>query len=148
MPMTKHDGDWAAQVPNPRWKSPYRDFGWEMGESVLPEFQDPDVRQRIQRSQRGPGGQAVPEGPYTGVGPRNYKRSDERICEDVSARLTEHGWIDASDIDVNVDNGEVTLTGTVDSRATKRLAEDIADSVPGVRDVHNRLTFRRELPPR
>jgi osmotically-inducible protein OsmY len=31
------------------------------------------------------------------------------------------------------------LTGVVDERRAKRLAEDIAASVSGVRDVHNRL---------
>ncbi|HBY99442.1 MAG TPA: hypothetical protein DEP84_36805 [Chloroflexi bacterium] len=78
-------------------------------------------------------------GPYTGVGPQGYQRSDERIHEDVCERLTHHGQIDASNIQVNVDSGEVTLEGTVDSRQAKRAAEDMADSVMGVRNVHNRL---------
>ena len=57
------------------------------------------------------------------------------MCE----RLTDHGGIDATDIDVSVDNGEVTLKGTVDSRYAKRKAEDLAEAVKGVRDVHNQL---------
>ncbi len=73
-----------------------------------------------------------------GRGPKGYKRSDERICEDVSDRLSD-GTIDASEITVNVQNGEVTLAGTVESRHTKFLAENMADSVPGVKDVHNQL---------
>ena len=63
--------------------------------------------------------------------------------EDVSERLTEHGEIDASDIEVQVENGEVTLSGAVDSRQTKRLAEDLVDSVSGVKDVHNQLRVGR-----
>jgi hypothetical protein len=38
-----------------------------------------------------------------------------------------------------VQNGEVTLRGDVPDRRMKRLAEDIADSIPGVQDIHNRL---------
>jgi osmotically-inducible protein OsmY len=33
----------------------------------------------------------------------------------------------------------VTLSGTVETRYEKRLAEDIADAVSGVQDIHNRL---------
>lgn len=68
-----------------------------------------------------------------------YRRPDTRIADDICDRLTRHGWIDATDIEVRVENGEVTLEGTVDSRRAKRLAEDVADSVSGVQDVHNRL---------
>ncbi len=78
-------------------------------------------------------------GEHAGRGPRGYQRSDARIADDVCDRLTRHGWIDASDIEVRVEDGEVTLEGTVDSRPTKRLAEEVAESVSGVRDVHNRL---------
>jgi hypothetical protein len=81
-------------------------------------------------------------GPATGRGPRGYQRSDERIHEEVCERLTQHGLIDASDIMVRVSDNEVTLTGTIDSRRTKRMAEDVADSVSGVRDVHNQLRVR------
>ncbi len=83
-------------------------------------------------------------GRYTGYGPREYKRSDARILEDVNERLTWHSMIDASDINVAVDNGVVTLTGSVDTRGDKRLAEDIADDVPGVWDVENQLSIRNK----
>ena len=83
---------------------------------------------------------------FAGRGPRGYRRSDERIREDVSDRLTDHPAIDASDIDVEVIAAEVMLRGMVDSRAQRRLAEDIADSVSGVRDVSNQIKVRRETP--
>jgi osmotically-inducible protein OsmY len=76
---------------------------------------------------------------YSGRGPRNYQRSDDRIEEDVNEALTRHPGLDASEIEVRVQNGEVTLTGTVDSRQDKRMAEDAAESCAGVRDVHNQL---------
>lgn len=78
-------------------------------------------------------------GPHSGRGPRGYQRSDDRIREEVSDRLTQHGWLDASELDVEVNQGEVTLQGEVDDRYQKRLAEDIAEQVPGVKDIHNRL---------
>jgi hypothetical protein len=87
-------------------------------------------------------------GRFTGYGPRGYQRADERIREDVCERLTYYGELDAREIDVEVKDGEVTLTGTVEDRAAKRVAERIAESISGVNDVHNRLqlrahTFRR-----
>lgn len=83
-------------------------------------------------------------GPYTGVGPRGYQRARERIQEDVCDRLCAHGELDASDVEATVgEGGEVTLTGTVPDRWSKRLAEDVAASVRGVLDVHNRIRVRR-----
>ncbi len=78
-------------------------------------------------------------GPYEGVGPRGYQRSDERIADDVHSRLTRRGQIDARGVQVTVKDRVVTLTGTVHDRRQKRLAEDLVDSVPGVVDVNNRL---------
>ncbi|HEY8461362.1 MAG TPA: BON domain-containing protein [Blastocatellia bacterium] len=82
-------------------------------------------------------------GTYAGRGPRGYRRSDERIREDINDRLTDDWYIDASDIEVTVNNGMVTLTGRVDSRREKRRAEDIAESVSGVTDVSNQLRIGR-----
>jgi hypothetical protein len=79
------------------------------------------------------------EGPYTGYGPQGYQRSDKRICEDVCERLTYHGQLDPSEVEVEVDNGEVTLKGRVSDRRSKRIAEDVAATVSGVVDVHNQI---------
>jgi hypothetical protein len=76
---------------------------------------------------------------FTGRGPRGYRRSDARIHEDICEVLTRHPEIDASDIDVEVQNGVVTLSGTVEDRYTKRLAEDVAELTLGVHDVENRM---------
>jgi len=78
-------------------------------------------------------------GPHTGRGPKGYRRSDDRIREDVCERLTHHGHLDASAIRISVEDGEVTLEGTVESRRDKRLAEDAVEGLSGVKDVHNRL---------
>jgi hypothetical protein len=82
-------------------------------------------------------------GPYVGVGPRGYRRSDERIREDVCERFAQHGQLDPSDVEVAVRDGEVLLTGSVATRTQKRLAEDIADRVFGVVEVQNHLRVQR-----
>ena len=63
------------------------------------------------------------------------------MIEQVNERLTDDGRVDASAIEVTAENGEVTLSGTVGDRGQKRRAEDLAESVRGVDDVHNRLTI-------
>ena len=83
-------------------------------------------------------------GPHAGRGPRGYQRSDERIREEINDRLTAHGLIDATDVECRVEGGEVTLTGFVDSRAAKHAAEDVAEEIHGVRDVHNHLRVRSQ----
>ena len=77
-------------------------------------------------------------------GPKGYKRSDDRIREDVNDRLSEQDDFDPSEIEVSVANAEVTLTGSVRSRHEKFLAEEIADDVNGVTEVHNQIRVRRE----
>jgi hypothetical protein len=78
-------------------------------------------------------------GPHRGRGPLGYQRSDERIREGVCESLTEDDEIDATQIEVSVRNGEVTLAGVVEDRRAKRNAEDCAYTVSGVRDVQNLL---------
>lgn len=85
-------------------------------------------------------------GSHRGRGPRGYRRSDERIREDVSDHLTEDAWLDASDIEVSVQGGEVTLSGTVRQRSDKRRAEDAADRISGVTHVQNNLRVGGEEP--
>lgn len=82
------------------------------------------------------------DGKHRGKGPRNYKRTDDRIQEDINDRLTDDPFVDASDVDVSVKSCEVILTGTVDSRGAKRRAEDIAESVSGVMHIENRIKVR------
>jgi osmotically-inducible protein OsmY len=82
-------------------------------------------------------------GRFYGRGPKGYRRSDDRIREDVSEELYRHPDIDASEIEVQAQNGEVTLTGKVEDRHQKRLAEELAERCSGVTDVHNQLKVDR-----
>jgi osmotically-inducible protein OsmY len=82
-------------------------------------------------------------GPHRGKGPKGFTRSDEKIRDDVNDKLYHDPFVDASDIDVTVSGGDVTLTGTVDSKETKRRAEDLAEEVIGVNNVSNNLKVNK-----
>ena len=113
------------------------DRGWwdKTTDAVSSWFGDEEAAKRRRTEERGHSqGQS-----HRGRGPRNYRRSDERIKEDINDRLTDYPYLDASDIEAEVSNGEVTLTGTVESRYAKRMAEDIAEDISGVKHVENRL---------
>lgn len=86
----------------------------------------------------------VAEGQHRGKGPKGYKRSDERILEDVNDRLADDPYVDAHEIEISIQNGDVTLAGTIDDRYAKRRAEDIVESVSGVRNVENRLRVHHD----
>ena len=83
---------------------------------------------------------------FAGRGPRGYKRPDESIYEDVCERLTADPELDASDVEVAVMNGTVVLAGTVSSRQSRYLAEDISMTVLGVDQVYNQLRVRPSRP--
>jgi hypothetical protein len=86
-----------------------------------------------------------PSGGFAGRGPKGYIRSDERIREDVCEYLSADDDVDATDIEVSVQDGEVTLEGTVQTRSMKHHAENLADEVSGVKDVHNRLRVSKSM---
>jgi hypothetical protein len=71
-------------------------------------------------------------------GPKGYTRSDERIEDEVCERVARSG-VESDDLEVKVENREVTLTGTVRSREEKWWLESLVDDVFGVEEVHNRL---------
>jgi len=81
-------------------------------------------------------------GRFFGRGPKGYRRSDERIKEEISDRLMGHPDVDASDVEVQVSNGIVTLTCTIENRHEKRITEYLAEDTLGVDDVNNQLKVR------
>ena len=87
----------------------------------------------------GAGSMGMGMGKHFGRGPKGYRRSDERIREDVNEALFRDENVDATEIEVEVRESEVTLSGTVDSREAKRLAEDCVWNVSGVQNVTNTI---------
>ena len=112
------------------------DRGWldKASDEVASWFGDEEAEHRRQMDDF--------RGEFRGRGPRGYTRSDDRIEEDINDRLTDHPYIDASDIEVDVSNGEVVLSGTVDRRHAKRLAEEICENISGVKNVENRMRVK------
>lgn len=76
---------------------------------------------------------------HRGRGPKDYKRSDERISDDAHQRLTDDPWLDASNVNVSVSGGELTLSGTVENREAKHRAERCVEDISGVTHVQNNL---------
>lgn len=72
-------------------------------------------------------------------GPRNATRPDSLIADELYHRFTDDDLLDASEILLNVEDGKVLLTGEVPERWMKHRAEDIADSIRGVRDIESRI---------
>jgi BON domain len=105
-------------------------FGPEGGYGALARGAGPE--EMVVSAARAPASRA-------GLGPRGWRRPDARIEEDVNEALTRDPDLDATDIEVRVEDGEVTLSGAVRDRSAKRRAEDDAEVCSGVRDVHNRL---------
>lgn len=100
--------------------------GWEGGEPRLNQDEEGQLRgSRVGNS---------------GLGPKGYHRSDDSIQDDICERLTQDPVIDASDVEVQVQDGEVTLTGTVSGRIEKSRIEDILTEIRGVTNVLNRIT--------
>lgn len=83
---------------------------------------------------------------HRGKGPKNFKRTDDRIKELINDSLTDDWQIDASDIEVNVQNGEVILSGYVNERAQKRKAEMLVENISGVTHIENRLKVNTPPP--
>ena len=86
-------------------------------------------------------------GPFRGYGPAEWVNLDTNIEEEINERLRMFGKLDASNIHVDVNHGEATLTGSVDSRKDKKQAEKIAESVGGISDVHNELVIENNMRP-
>jgi hypothetical protein len=131
---------------------PYTDYGEAFGGYGAGGGYTPTPREGISRETRSWDARdaelsrATDPG-HRGRGPKGYTRSDERIREDVSDRLTDDALVDASYVEVSVAGGEVTLNGFVDSRTAKRRAEDCAEDVTGVSHVQNNLRVRETPKP-
>lgn len=72
------------------------------------------------------------------------RRSDDMdLSERASRELCKLGHRSLQGIDVSVHAGIISLNGHVPTYFLRHLAEDIAASIPGVRDVENRLVVCR-----
>lgn len=80
---------------------------------------------------------------FRGLGPKNYQRSDDRIMEDFCDQLTDNDFIDAREINVDVQDGNLSLSGSVSDKWMKYAAEDVAEYTHGVRRIENNINVRQ-----
>ena len=139
--MNYNSGNYGAYNQNyNRYRAEYDDQDedrswWDKSrDEVSSWFGDDDAERRREQDRMRSG--------HRGKGPKGYKRSDERIKEDISDRLGDDPYIDATEIEIVVANGEVTLIGSVNDRMDKRRAEDLAERVSGVQNVENRIRVK------
>jgi osmotically-inducible protein OsmY len=78
-------------------------------------------------------------GGHRGRGPRNYRRSDERIREMICERLTDDPYVDASEVSIEVRDGVITLSGDVPERRMKHRVEDIASEMGRDNEIRNEI---------
>jgi osmotically-inducible protein OsmY len=84
---------------------------------------------------------------WHGRAPRSYRRPDDRILDEVHQRIATSG-VDAEDVEIEVNNGIVTLSGRVPRHFDKRLIEEITEQVFGVEEVQNHLRLARGVEPK
>lgn len=121
----RHDSDWDED----------RDWWDRTTDEVSSWFGDDEAKRRREMDRMMD---------HRGKGVKGYQRSDERIKSDIEDDLYHDSYVDPSDMVVTVRDGVVTLSGSVDSKWAKRRAEDMAETVAGVKDVTNELTVRKE----
>lgn len=104
------------------------------GEEHGQQMRQEQIRQQyLQRQERN----------FSGIGPKGYRRSDQRIEEEVCNVLMRDNNINASEIEVHVENGVVQLSGTVSHRSARLDAEMAVDGVPGVEDIQNDIKVKK-----
>lgn len=111
-----------------------RNYGYR-GNLYGKDIQENDLAQRDTRSPT--------RNNFIGRGPKGYTRSDNAIYEDACEALYHSPDIDASSIEVRVDKGIITLTGHIEERGLKKLAEHLVENVSGAIDVHNEIKVRK-----
>lgn len=132
-----------------RSDEPERDYFFE--NTAAPMSNRPEEsRERRRMRWRAEGAQDYPGGDldeqlaasHRGKGPKGFRPSDERLRERMCERLTDDPFIDATDIEVSVANGEVTLSGSVETRRMKYAVEDLIADFSGVNAIYNSIRVR------
>jgi len=73
---------------------------------------------------------------------RAFVRSDAEIAAEIRTEVVARRlWLDPSSVQIEVAEGEVTLTGRLESRADAEALEALARRVPGVVAVRANLTW-------
>lgn len=69
---------------------------------------------------------------------------DEEMYNELSQLLRVHVEVDTTNIQLDVEEGEVSLVGSVPEDEMRSTAEDLVSRSPGVRRVVNYLLIKRD----
>jgi CBS domain-containing protein len=76
---------------------------------------------------------------------RAFARSDADVAHEIRKDVVERSmWLDATSLEIKVDDGEVTLRGRLAQRHTADLLPKLAARVPGVVSVRSELTWEED----
>lgn len=129
-------GDYDTTRRRREWPlSPQRDYGDAARQSWGGARQGGGPANRVY----GTGAAAATPQSFRGRGPKGYERTDDRLRELICEALTDDEHIDASGLEVQVRNHEVTLTGNVPDRRTKYAVEELVEQCGAVADINNQL---------
>jgi hypothetical protein len=78
-----------------------------------------------------------------GYVPAGYDSADDRIDEEFTDHLTEHSYIDTTQVTFTVKDGKVTLEGSVPNADQKDYVEEVAARIDGVTGIDNKLTVQK-----
>jgi osmotically-inducible protein OsmY len=111
---------------------------------AMPRISDPDAVLQDRKYYEISGVEFEREGTtsFIGKGPKDYD-PDKRLWEEVCLNLTFSPDVDASQIEVLVHAGIVTLRGFATGRRMKKNAERCLHNIEGIRDINNELQIRR-----
>src|SRR3954467_12695915 len=82
-------------------------------------------------------------GPDAPAVPENAKTDNEALHTQVQQQLSTQGF---NNVQGAVDDGKVTLTGSVPSKEDRKRAKELAKAVPGVKGVKEKLTIDANAP--
>ncbi len=106
---------------------PYESFG-QQGYAMPDHVVDPDAERGAARVE---------------LGRPVVATEDDRIRDDITRLLAESATVDASHVDVVVENHGVTLSGTVPDEDQRARIEAIVESVAGTGDIDDRIVVER-----
>jgi len=79
-----------------------------------------------------------------GGGKEKVERGDEDLRTEIRAKMDADNRLKPYGVKATVDQGKVTLSGNVPQNEDKRKAEDLVNTIAGVKDVENNITVTGE----
>lgn len=116
------------------WVDRPHDRGYDLQDKILRERFVTDPESHEEEEEYGEE-QGVAPVNYSGRGPKNHHRSDDSLREEISEQLMRSPDIDASELEVEVKGGDVTISGNIPTRQMKHWTEDLVEDIRGVKNL-------------